>query len=95
MRRIGTIALGVLLVAVFFAWLVLRHQEPLTAWASSSTLLGWVIFGGAWLCLLSGVALLATAWRSRDRERPEIEDSRSSIQARNDREGTDERCRDV
>lgn len=61
MKRIARNVLGILLIAVFLAWLILRHQEPLTAWASSSTLLGWVIFGGAWLCCLGGISLIATA----------------------------------
>ncbi|MGO1571116.1 MAG: hypothetical protein ACTHZM_10030 [Canibacter sp.] len=65
MKRIGKPTLGVLLIGVFFAWLILRHQEPLSVWAASSTILGWVIFGGAWLSCIGGVWLIATAWNTR------------------------------
>ena len=65
MKRIGELALGVVLMCVFVAWLIFRHQEPLSAWASSGTPIGWVVFGGAWLCCIGGAWLIATAWTTR------------------------------
>lgn len=62
MRRIAQIGLGIVMIGVLFAWLVLRHQAPLNEWATSSTLTGWAIQGAAWLSLLGGVWLIATAW---------------------------------
>lgn len=61
MRRIAQIGLGIAMIGVLFAWLVLRHQAPLNEWATSSTLTGWAIQGAAWLSLLGGVWLIATA----------------------------------
>lgn len=62
MKRIAQVILGVLMIAVLFAWLILRHQEPLSGWASSGTLVGWAFQGLAMLSFLSGAALIATAW---------------------------------
>ena len=62
MKRIAQLVLGVLMIAVLFAWLILRHQEPLSEWASSSTLVGWIFHGLALLSFLSGAALITTAW---------------------------------
>lgn len=62
MKRLIHLIPGSMLVAVFFAWLVLRHSDELQAWASSSTLTGWAIAGAAWLALVGGVALIARAW---------------------------------
>lgn len=76
--RTARIVLGVLLIAVFFAWLLLRHQEPLSLWASSSTLLGWALFGGAWLSCLGGVSLIAMGWRSRGEQNGPGDDSSPS-----------------
>lgn len=50
------------MIAVLFAWLILRHQEPLSEWANSSTLVGWTFQGLALLSCLSGAALITTAW---------------------------------
>lgn len=79
--RLARIILGVALIAVFFAWLILRHQEPLSVWANSSTLLGWAFLGGAWLSCIGGVSLIATAWSSRDEQTP----TARSIHQRRDR----------
>lgn len=49
MRRIGRIALGLAMIAMLFAWLVYRHHEPFSVWATSSTLVGWTLQGAAWL----------------------------------------------
>lgn len=70
MKRIAHVVLGVLMIAILFAWLILRHEEPLNEWASSSTLVGWAFQGLAMLSFLAGTALLATAWpRGRDKGR--------------------------
>ena len=62
MKRIAQVVLGGLMIAILFAWFVLRQQEPLNEWASSSTLVGWAFQGLAMLSFLAGTALLAAAW---------------------------------
>lgn len=62
MKRVAQVVLGTGMIAVLFAWLILRHEEPLNEWASSSTLVGWAFQGLAMLSCLGGVALIATAW---------------------------------
>lgn len=62
MRRTTQICLGIVMIGGLFAWLVLRHQAPLNDWATSNTLTGWAFQGAAWLSLLGGVWLIATAW---------------------------------
>lgn len=68
MKRVARLLLGVVLIAVLFAWLILRMQEPLSTWTASSTLTGWVFHGAAVLSFLSGIALLASVWSPRGRE---------------------------
>lgn len=68
MKRAARLVLGVVLIAVLFAWLILRMHEPLSTWTASSTLTGWLFHGAAVLSFLSGIALLASAWPQRDRE---------------------------
>ena len=62
MKRVAQVVLGIVMIAVLFAWLILRHEEPLNEWASRSTLVGWAFQGLAMLSFLGGTALLATAW---------------------------------
>lgn len=62
MKRIGRIALGLVMIAMLFVWLVYRHHEPFNVWATSSTLVGWALQGAAWLSCLGGAYLIATAW---------------------------------
>ena len=62
MKRVAQVFLGIVMIAVLFAWLVWRYEEPLNEWASSSTLVGWAFQGLALLSCLGGAALIATAW---------------------------------
>jgi|GEM_PF-3500874 len=61
-KRVGSsllIGAGVLLVAAFLGWLVLRNHEALESALGMTSLLGWVTHGLALLILLGGVSLLA------------------------------------
>lgn len=60
-RRAFLIALGTCMIGMLFAWLILRNYEPLSMWASSSSLLGWTFQGAAWLSCLGGAWLIAFA----------------------------------
>ncbi|TDP89049.1 hypothetical protein EDF62_3506 [Leucobacter luti] len=71
MRRIGRVLLGLAMIALLFVWLVYRHHNPLSVWATSSTLVGWALQGAAWLSCLGGAYLIATAWSAK----PEATDS--------------------
>lgn len=62
MKRAAQIVLGIVMIAVLFAWMIVRHEEPLNEWANSSTLVGWAFQGLAMLSFLGGTALIATAW---------------------------------
>lgn len=62
MKQVAQVVLGFVMNVVLVAWLILRHEEPLNEWASSSTLVGWAFQGLAMLSFLGGTALLATAW---------------------------------
>lgn len=74
MKRTARIALGILLIAVMFAWSILRHHEPLNGWVTGSALVRWALQGGAWASLLGGVALIAPAFWRGDRGREESAD---------------------
>ena len=74
--RVGSgllIGTGVLLVAAFLGWLVLRNHEALEPAFGMSSLIGWVTHGLALLILLGGVSLLA---RGLSRDRSEGSDVR-------------------
>ena len=62
MSRVLRIVLGVALFAIFVAWMVLRHYEPISSWVPESQIgrLAW--WAGAWICGLAGLALIAGAW---------------------------------
>ncbi|MBP2413450.1 hypothetical protein JOF48_002249 [Arthrobacter stackebrandtii] len=62
MKRAAQVFLGIVMIAVLFAWVILRHEEPLSEWASSSNFVGWAFHGFALLSFLGGTALIATAW---------------------------------
>lgn len=69
MKQAAQVVLGIIMIVVLFAWLILRHEEPLNEWASSSTLIGWAFQGLAMLSCLGGAALIATAWAHDRKER--------------------------
>lgn len=66
MKKIGVLAAGAVLVAVFLAWMLFKGAEPVRAWLGGDALLGYVAMGAAWLCLIGGVALLAKALPKRE-----------------------------
>ncbi len=66
MRRAARMTTGLALIAVLFAWLMLRFEPPLTDWIAQWPLLGWGLQGAAWLCCLGGIALVVSSWSSGD-----------------------------
>lgn len=53
------IGAGVVLVAAFFGWLVVRNQDLGAVDLSMGSALGWITQPLAWAILLGGVALIA------------------------------------
>ena len=78
MKKIGVLAAGAVLIAVFLARMLFKGAEPARAWLGGDALLGYVAMGVAWLCLLGGVALLAKALPKRERRTERCVPSRGS-----------------
>lgn len=60
-KILGTVS-GLLLIAVFFAWLWLRTQDFFTAVVQRDSLLSLLCLGLAWLCLAGGAYILARTY---------------------------------
>lgn len=67
------IAAGVVLVAAFLGWIVLRRQDAWPAALELDSVLGWIAHGLALLTLVGGVWLLALG-TFRDRESAAADD---------------------
>lgn len=59
MKRIGLIAAGVTLIALFFVWLYVRHVSPAADYLATNGTIAFIAWGVAWLCMLGGAAVLA------------------------------------
>ncbi|GAA2931088.1 hypothetical protein GCM10010458_12210 [Microbacterium luteolum] len=66
--RVFFIAAGVLLVAAFLGWIVLRRQDAWPAALELDSVLGWIAHGLALLALPAGAWLIARG-TFRERER--------------------------
>lgn len=60
-RKIGLLAGGIVLIGLFLAWMLFKGTDPVQSWTDANQLLGLVAWGVAWLCVLSGAALVARA----------------------------------
>ena len=65
---------GVVLVAAFLGWLVLRNQGGGVLDLGMGTVLRWVTHGLALLVLLGGVALIARGTTKREHPEPDHDD---------------------
>ncbi len=63
MRRIGLLSSGIVLVALFLLWMLLKGADPMRSWIEDHQELSLVAWGLAWVCALSGAALIARATR--------------------------------
>ncbi|WP_053352625.1 hypothetical protein [Leucobacter musarum] len=63
MRRIGLLSSGIVLVALFLLWMVLKGNDPMRSWIADHQELSLVAWGLAWVCALGGAALIARATR--------------------------------
>ena len=59
MKRFGLIAAGVTLIAVFFVWIYVRHVSPAADYLAANGTVALIAWGVAWICMLSGAAVLA------------------------------------
>lgn len=58
-KKVGYIVAGGLLIAVFLAWMLVKGTPAVQSWLDTSSVLGFVVWGGALACLLGGAALTA------------------------------------
>ncbi|MDN3495820.1 hypothetical protein QL996_07770 [Planococcus sp. APC 4015] len=65
-KKLGLAISGIVLIGVFLAWMLLKGTSAVQAWIDPNPLLGFVAWGIAWLCVLSGAALLARVVFSRE-----------------------------
>ena len=59
MKRFGLIAAGVTLITVFFVWIYVRHVSPAADYLAANGTVALIAWGVAWICMLSGAAVLA------------------------------------
>lgn len=57
-KKLGLAVSGVILIGLFLAWMLLKGTSAVQAWIGPNPLLGFVAWGIAWVCVLSGATLL-------------------------------------
>ena len=58
-KKLGLAFGGIVLIALFLAWMLLKGTSAVQAWIDPNPLLGLVAWGIAWLSALGGAAMLA------------------------------------
>jgi len=58
-KKLGLVLAGSALVGLFLGWMLFKGTNAVQEWIDPNPWLGFAAWGLAWLCVLSGAALIA------------------------------------